>query len=196
MPQQKHKKASVLLQELANNKSLKEQISLREIITSLKESSFGIVLLIFALPSALPFSGIPGVGFALSVPLVILGLQMAIGYKKVQLPTFITKLKISHEKFSALVRKTKPYLELLQKPLKPRLSFMMTTIPTCITGIFITLLAILVIIPIPLTNPFFAFFIVVYALALTEKDGLVILINWIINAIMILLLVLLVRHFF
>ena len=63
-----------------------ERVSIRDILESLGNRSFGFMLFLFALPNSLPMIGIPGVSTITGLPILFVALQMAFGYERVYLP--------------------------------------------------------------------------------------------------------------
>jgi hypothetical protein len=71
-------------------------------------------------------------------------------------------------------------LRRLDKMLKPRLPQLLTPLPAhAFTGLLLVLLGMLLSLPIPFTNFLFGFQLLLFALALLERDGALMLFNWI-----------------
>ena len=64
----------------------KEYFTYNELVALLGDRAFGIVMLFFALPSALPFSSIPGVSFVFSIPIVLCTIQIILARTRFWLP--------------------------------------------------------------------------------------------------------------
>jgi hypothetical protein len=171
--------ASKILLEIAENKSLKNKdLSFAYLLQLMGDRAFGMGLLLFALPSALPFSTLPGVAFVFSLPIILFALQMIVGKATLWLPKTIAKRTLQHEKLSKIIHATVPYLLKIERFLKPRLSFMTSRIMEITNGITIFCLALLLILPIPLSNFIFALLIIIFSLGFVEKDGIFIIVAY------------------
>ncbi|WP_454782111.1 exopolysaccharide biosynthesis protein [Legionella sp. WA2022007384] len=171
--------SSDILLEIANHKDLQGELTYQEILQILGERAFGIVLLFFALPSALPFSTVPGVSLVFSVPIALFACQMVFARKTLWLPQIIAKRTIHQKTISKVIRVTVPYLTKIEHFLKPRWEFMTSRIMEIINGILIFCLAILLMLPIPLSNFIFAALLIIFSLGLIERDGLLIVVGYI-----------------
>lgn len=154
-----------------------ERLQLRELVGDLGRSTFGVLLFIATLPALIP---IPGVAGALSGPLVVLvGLHLLILLRKPWLPDFIARRGPQRSTLIRFDRNADRWLRWLEKLIRPRLTAI-TDHPaaTVFTGLQLVLLGILLALPIPFTNYLFAGLLLVYALALLERDGVLMLIAW------------------
>lgn len=172
-----YKRSSEILMEIAQDKS-SDHLTYRDILNKLGNRAFGLALLFFALPSALPFSIIPGVSFIFSLPVLIFALQMIGGRKTLWLPKVIAERPISHEKIAKVIHTASPYLIKLEKLLKPRWAFMTSLPLEIINGITIAILSILLMFPIPMSNFIFSVLIIFFGLGFTEKDGVFIALGY------------------
>lgn len=173
------KRSADTLLEIANHEELQGELTYQRILQVLGERAFGIVLLFFALPSALPFSAIPGISVIFSVPIVLFACQMVFARKTLWLPKFIAKRTIHQETISKVIHSAVPYLIKIEYLLKPRWAFMTSRFMEIINGFIIFCLAILLMLPIPLSNFIFATLLIVFSLGLIEKDGLFLVIGYI-----------------
>ncbi len=155
-----------------------ETLKLREILTGLGRSLFGMLLFIAILPAFLP---LPGVAGGLSGPLVVLiGVQLLAGMRRPWLPHFIAERGPSRGTLSRFEQRIGPWLLRLERVVRPRLTALLDhRAATMFTGLLLVLLGILLALPIPLTNYLFGALLMFYALALLERDGALMLIAWI-----------------
>lgn len=170
-------RSSDVLLEIANHKDLKGLITYHRVMEVLGDRAFGLIVLFFALPSALPFSTIPGVAVIFSAPIILFSCQMIFARKTLWLPNFIAKRTIQQETISKVISATLPYLTKVESFLKPRWPFMNSRFMEIINGVVICCLALLLMLPIPLSNFIFAGLLVIFSLGLIEKDGLFILLG-------------------
>ncbi len=175
-----YKHASEILMDIAQDKALdNNDLTFRQLLQLFGERAFGMALLFFALPSALPLSTIPGVAFVFSLPIILFSLQMIRGRSTLWLPKVIADHTIQHKKFVKIIHVTVPYLIKVERFLKPRLPMMTSRIMDIINGIIIFCLALLLILPIPFSNFIFATLIVIFSLGFVEKDGIFIALGYI-----------------
>ena len=155
-----------------------EQLTLGQLLQGLQQSAFGVFLFVAILPSFIP---IPGVGGAVSGPLILLmASQMLIGLRKPWLPGFIARRGPRRATMHKFLDKMSGPLRRMDKLLKPRLPVVLAPLPArMFTGLLLILLGILLSLPIPFTNYLFGFQLLLFALALIERDGLLMLLNWV-----------------
>jgi hypothetical protein len=150
-------------------------VSIRDIIESLGHRSFGFILLIFALPNSLPILGIPGVSTITGLPLLLIAVQMTLRHHRVYMPRWIAKQSLAAESFRNIINRVVPWMQRLEKLLKPRLNFLTHKAAEPWLGAVCVSLAFLLILPIPLGNLLPGLSILLIALGLIESDGLFVL---------------------
>src|SRR5690554_4141221 len=147
-----------------------DRVRLGEVFNGLGKRSFGMLLFICTLPAFIP---VPGVGGAVSGPLVILvGLQLLVGRRTPWLPRFIAS-RGPHRRALARFRDLlAPWLDRLERIVRPRASALLDhRLATALTGLLLALLGLLLSLPIPLTNYLFGVLLLLFAFALLERDG-------------------------
>ena len=154
-----------------------DHLALRDLIGGLGRSTFGVLLFISTIPAFIP---IPGVAGALSGPLVVLvGLHLLILMRKPWLPEFVARRGPQRSTLIRFDRAGDRWLRWLEKLVRPRMTAMIDhPVATVFTGLQLVLLGILLALPIPFTNFMFAGLLLVYALALLERDGALMLLAW------------------
>lgn len=173
---QRHSSPSLssLLMDIAANFQA-ERVRVRDITESLGQRSFGFILLIFALPNSLPILGIPGVSTVTGLPMLFVAVQMALGHKRVYLPGWIANRSVATVDFQALINKVAPWLQRIEKLMRPRILFLTKINAERLLGAFCVSLAFLLVLPIPLGNLLPALGILFIALGLIERDGVCVL---------------------
>lgn len=161
----------------------KEYFTYNELVALLGDRAFGIVMLFFALPSALPFSSIPGVSFVFSIPIVLCTIQIILARTRFWLPQMIGKKRVMRKTINKVITTALPYLKKLEHWLKPRYLFMTSRFMEVINGLLILILAICLMLPIPFSNFIFSGLIIVVSLGIIERDGLFIALGYILTAI-------------
>jgi hypothetical protein len=154
-----------------------EQLRLRTILSNLQQSAFGMLLFVAILPAFLP---VPGLAGGISGPLVtLIGVQMLIGLRKPWLPRFIGERGPRRRTMQRFVGRIAPWLRRLDKLLKPRLPALVETLPArAFSGLLVAVLGILLSLPIPFTNYAFGAMLLLFSLALLERDGGLMLGSW------------------
>lgn len=152
-------------------------LRLGELLSGFGQSCFGLLLFLAVIPAFIP---IPGVGGAISGPLVVLvGMQLLLGLSQLWLPGFIKSRGPMRSTMGRFRRAISPWLKRLEKLVKPRLSGILNNrLALCFTGLLLVLLGLLLALPIPFTNYLFAALLLLFALALLERDGALLLVAW------------------
>lgn len=151
--------------------SEKGDLSLEKLIGHIGDKGYGIILVVLALPSALP---VPAAGYStpFGILLAILGLQMLFGRKTLWLPAWAARRKIKRALAVKMFRTGHKFFLRLEKFIQPRLSWIAGPWGIPLMGILVILMAVLMILPIPLTNTAPAGVIFLIGIGLTEDDGL------------------------
>lgn len=151
--------------------------SLDAVLAAFGRRAFGAALLLAIMPAFLPLPF--GVG-AISGPLVsILGLQMLFGRRQPWLPKRWREKTVPRARLDGFNAKMGGVLRWIERLCRPRLNGLATRLgATLFTGAQLVLLGVLLALPIPLTNYPFGLLLVLYALALVERDGLLQLVAW------------------
>lgn len=139
------------------------------------DRGFGLLLLILALPAALPIPA-PGYATPFGVLMVVLGFQMLRGRPTPWVPAFAAKRTISYKMLSFSVRNGRLPLRVVELLVRPRLSAMARNRRFLAgVGLTIMLMSAFMSLPIPLTNTAPSFVIFVLAAGILEEDGLLLL---------------------
>ena len=173
------KRSSEILLEIAQDKNLDGSLTYQYILQALGERAFGLVFLFFSLPSALPFSVVPGVSLVFSIPIAIFALEMIFARKSLWLPKIVANKTIAHSKISRIIYAVIPYVIRFEHLSKPRWSLMTCRFMEIINGITILCLAFLLMLPIPFSNFIFGALLATFSLGIVEKDGILIVIGYV-----------------
>lgn len=159
-----------------------EVLPLGAVFAGLGKRSFGMLLFVCVLPAFIP---IPGVGGAISGPLVILvGLQLLIGLRTPWLPRFIARHGPHRHLMMRFRNRLAPWLTRLERVVRPRNPVLLDhRLATPVTGLLLTVLGLLLSLPIPFTNYLFGVLLLLFALALLERDGRLMLVAWAAGAV-------------
>ena len=160
--------SKILCQIMADWKG--EKISLDHIMDYLGDRSFGFLIIILALPNVTPIS-IPGVSGVLGTIIALLCLQIICGYEHPALPRFIMRYEVPFHPFVQVLTRIMPYLEKIEKLLKPSWLFLSSRLAEKIVSALSIVIAILLALPIPLANQPTAAALILIAIGIISKDG-------------------------
>lgn len=157
-------------------------IRLGDLLSGLGRRAFGVLLFL-----AIPPSFIPGVAGVISSPIVILvGVQLIAGMKRPWLPRFLASRGPHRHILIRFDRWFSPWLARLEKLIKPRTTVLLDhRAASAFTGVILVLLGLLLALPIPLTNGVFGGLLLLFALALLERDGALMAVAWAAGAVAI-----------
>jgi hypothetical protein len=154
-----------------------EVLSLEMLVGGLGRRAFGMLLFIAILPAFIP---IP-VGGAISGPLVVLiGLQLLVGLRRPWLPKAISRRGPRRATLVRFDDRISPWLVRLEKLVRPRLQHVLRhPLAAVYTGLLLVFLGLLLSLPIPLTNYLFGILLLLFAFAMLERDGMLMLAAWV-----------------
>ena len=157
-------------------------LRLGDLLKDFGPAAFGMLLFLGVLPAFIP---VPGVGGAVGGPLVILvGVQLLLGMRKLWLPVFLARRGPHRSAMMRFRQRMAPWLRRLEKLVRPRMTaFLDNRIALSFTGLLLVLLGVLLALPIPFTNYVFGFLLLLFAFALLERDGALLLVAWIAGGI-------------
>lgn len=175
------KRTSEVLRGLATNGS-NDRLSIGDIETALGERSFGIILMVLSLLGMLP-----GISMISAVALLPVCLQMILGAEKPWLPSWMQQRSAKRSDFAAITSRLVPHLERLEHFLRPRYRFMSERGAERLVGAVCLILALFLLppLPIPFSNIPFAISIAILALAIIERDGLLLTVGLISAALLV-----------
>lgn len=151
-------------------------LSLEMLMAGLGRRAFGMLLFVAILPAFIP---IP-VGGAISGPLVILiGLQLLVGRRRPWLPRSVARRGPHRSTLVRFDNHISPWLARLERLVRPRMrQVLLRPLAAVYTGLLLVFLGFLLSLPIPLTNYLFGTLLLLFALAMLERDGALMLVAW------------------
>ncbi len=149
-----------------------ETITFEALLSRIRQKSFGVLLAILALPSALPLPA-PGYAMPFGVALLVVAYQMIREREYPWFPQRVLNREIRTTKNRRLVKAMVWVVGLLEKVLKPRGEWLYTTrwFPR-LSGVTVLICAASMCTPIPLTNTMPALGIFLIGMGLIERDAL------------------------
>lgn len=166
-----------LLERLAN-----EPLSLADIMAETSERGFSLVITLLVLPFLFPMP--PGLTGPLGAGCLLLAIQMAMGRRSPWLPKRVAEYKFPGWFVMQLLQNLKKVTGLLEKIVRPRLIWLAeSNYVWRLNGLCIAWLTILLMSPIPFTNPIPTVGILLLTVATLEADGLLMCVSYGITAL-------------
>jgi hypothetical protein len=150
--------------------------SIDEIVGWFGRRAFGGVLFFFAIPNLLPLP--PGSSAVLGLPLLIIAPQLAFGASRPWLPAMVGKRTLQRSTLSDICRRAAPWVRKIEHLTTRRFGLMFGRLGDLTIGAVCTLLAAVLILPIPLGNMLPAAAVATLAFSLTQRDGLLTLLGY------------------
>jgi hypothetical protein len=146
-----------------------ERLALGDMAEALGDRAFGILILLLCLPALLPV-----VAAAFSVPMMLLGAQMGLGFRQPRFPAFIARQGIRREDLLRMADASTPWLAKVERFVKPRPGFFTGPVGDRIVGWLTVYSGLMILLPGPMTNGPPAFGTIVMALGVVEADSRVV----------------------
>lgn len=160
-----------------------ESVTLLWMLEHLSERAFGLFLLILALPCCIPFLyGIPQV---VSLPLMFISAQIVMGHKTPWLPAKLGARSVSSAGLRSLSDRAKPWLQRIEAISSPRLVGLTAAPADRLVGITLVLFSASILVPLPGTNSVPGVAIVVIAMGLLQRDGILVILGIILGFVWI-----------
>jgi hypothetical protein len=155
-----------------------QPLSLGDILAETSERGFSLVIVLLVLPFLFPVP--PGLTGPFGGACLILSVQMALGRRSPWLPKKIATYKFPRPFTQIILSNLQKVTKILEKITRPRLAKIAENPLTWrLNGLCISWLAILLILPIPLTNPIPPMGILLLAVATIESDGLLMCVGYV-----------------
>lgn len=171
-------KLTTLLEEI---ESTNTPISMGHLIELTGSNSFGILIFLLAMPSALPLPA-PVISTPFGIAIAILLIQMIRGRKTPWLPEKINKIMISATFSQKMLKFSINLLNKVEHLIHPRWDYFCNN---TLSYILLLILTGIMILPLPLTNTAPAAVLFLFSIGLIESDGLVCFIASIIGLLLI-----------
>lgn len=156
-----------------------DSIRVGEVVEHLGRKSFASLMLIFALISTSPASGIPGITATVAFLVFILAVQMIVGRDCVWLPSFVAKRSMSTEKLCKGVGWLRKPVHFVERFLRPRMTFLLHR-PWILLPL-VLILALTVVMPlleaVPTSGSIASAVIALFAAGLLTRDGGLVLVS-------------------
>jgi hypothetical protein len=162
-----------LLKQLASH-----PLTLKDILSETSERGFSLIIGFFVIPFLIPMP--PGLAGVFGAACLLLSLQMAFGRHEPWLPRKIAHFKFPRGFSLTLLKQLKGLTRLLEKITRPRLLRVANNRYIWrINGLCMAWLAVLLMLPVPLTNFLPSSGILLLAVATLEADGLLMCVGYV-----------------
>jgi hypothetical protein len=158
---------SALLREISEQSE--PTISVDELMARFGGRAMGGLLLIFGLACTLPLP--PGGTTIFGAPLVLLAPQLAFGSRRPWLPKRLRERTVAVASLRKGLPRVLAALEWVEAVSRPRLAFLFSPLGERLIGLVCTVLALVLILPIPLGNMLPAASVSVLSFSLVQRDG-------------------------
>lgn len=146
-----------------------------ELVALIGDRGFGLLLLILALPAALPVPA-PGYATPFGIVMILLALQLIGGRTTPWVPERLAGRRVPFSLLRFSVKNGRLPLWAVEVLVRPRLSALSRNrVFLSLVGVIVLLMATSMSIPLPLTNTAPSFVIFVLAAGILEEDGLLLL---------------------
>ena len=152
-----------------------DQVALGELVDRFEQRGFGVLLLFLSLPAFIP---VPGVAGVTGPVIALLGLQMLIGLRRPWLPGFVRRKSIGKQTFARFTARMGRLLRVLERFCQPRMPWLFDQAGMRACGLVLILYGLLLSLPIPFTNYIFGLVLLSIAIAMIERDGLLLVSSW------------------
>lgn len=161
-----------------------DKATLGAIVDAFGGRGYGPLLLAVAMVEILPSGAIPGVPTIVAIVVILFASQLVFGREVPWLPNKLRERGFSEEKFIKARDKVRPWTQKVDKAIKPRLHAVATPLAARIVGAVCVLIALpmpaLEVVPFASSAPSVA--IALFGLGLSARDGLLILLGFIVAA--------------
>lgn len=178
-PPRKLSEELLLLRDRARTQTL----TLRDVIVALGGRAYSLLLILLALPFITPIP-LPGLSTPFGLAIGLIALRLALGQRPF-LPKKLQRRQIPAGFFDKLVRVAAGVIRFLEKFLRPRLAIVTEfgwTRQIHALLMLLAALALLLPLPIPFTNSFPAWVVLLVAGGLLERDGFVVVLAYVVFA--------------
>jgi hypothetical protein len=159
------------LREMLENAS-GDRVLMRQFFECFREKGFGILLMMFALPSALPVPA-PGYSIPFGIILALLAGQLILGRKIPWLPEWMLRISFKRSFMEKMVPAGIAFLTRTETLVRPRFQWFSGRLLQLLSALLVIVMALFMMIPIPGTNTAPAMVIFLIGLGLSQNDGLV-----------------------
>ena len=152
-----------------------ERVSFGELIERLDSRAHGVLLLVLALPMCIP--NVPGISTIFGALMMLPALQLVLGSRRLWTPARARAWTFPRSGLNTTLRAAIPPLKRIEMLIKPRLAQVTRFPVTILVGLQTLAMAFILILPIPFANWPPGITVAMTALALLQRDGVLMLLT-------------------
>ena len=152
-----------------------ESVSVGELLDRLDSRANGVVLLVLALPMCIP--NVPGISTIFGILMLAPALQLVLGSRTLWVPKQVRSWQVDCNALRRTFNVATPMLRRVEYLIKPRWSQLTRFPATILVGLQTLFMACVLILPIPLGNWPPGMTVALTALALLQRDGVLMLLT-------------------
>jgi hypothetical protein len=152
-----------------------DAVTLDWILAQLHERAFGLFLLVLALPCCIPF--LYGVPQIVALPLMFVSGQILLGRKTPWLPQKLGARTVAKTSLEGLALRARPWLRRIEAVSRPRLSALTRAPLDQVVGVALVVFSASILVPLPGTNTVPGIAVVIVAMGLLQRDGILVVLG-------------------
>ena len=152
-----------------------DAVTLDWIMAQLHERAFGLFLLVLALPCCIPF--LYGVPQIVALPLMFVSGQILMGRETPWLPRKLGARTVAKSSLEGLARRAGPWLRRIEAVSRPRLAALTRRPLDQVVGVALVLFSASILVPLPGTNTVPGIAVVIVAMGLLQRDGILVVVG-------------------
>lgn len=156
-----------------------EAVTLDWILLQLHERAFGLFLLVLALPCCIPF--LYGVPQIVALPLMFVAGQILLGRATPWLPGKLGARQVARSSLTNLADRAGPWLRRLEAVSRPRLAALTRRPLDQLVGLALVVFSASILVPLPGTNTVPGIAVVIVAMGLLQRDGIMVVLGTILG---------------
>ena len=156
-----------------------ETVTLDWILAQLHERAFGLFLLVLALPCCIPF--LYGVPQIVALPLMFISVQILLGRATPWLPQKLGARQVPRSSLSGLADRAGPWLRRIEAVSRPRLAALTRRPLDQLVGLALVVFSASILVPLPGTNTVPGIAVVIVAMGLLQRDGILVILGTILG---------------
>lgn len=171
---------TTLMRQLIDKTADSQTVTVGRILQAFGLRSFALLILVLSLLNVVIFM-VPLISVLFGLPMVVLAVQMVLGFRTPFLPPVIRHRAIPAEPLHKGLEKGIYWVEKINRVIKPRLTFLSEPALVRIHAFLALMLAVMVALPIPVVNVPPALGLIALSLGILERDGYFIILAYVIG---------------
>lgn len=152
-----------------------DRVAIGELVDRFERRGFGVLVLLLTLPGFIP---VPGIGALTGPVIALLGVQLMAGLARPWLPARVRRKTLRKDSFARFMGRMGRLLRVLERFCRPRALWLFENAGNRASGLMLVVYGLLLSLPIPFTNYLFALVLLSIAIAMIERDGVLLISSW------------------